>query len=83
MGLDVGQVRHPEPVLAPLRPEAALDEVSEAVLALVEAGGDLVGPFPACSGKPRSRIRTSAVPSRPARNTLAVELSPTLSAHRP
>ena len=52
MRLDVGQVGHPEPV-GLVRAEAALDEVGRAVLALVEAGGDLVGPAPAGPRKPQ------------------------------
>ncbi len=48
MGLDVGEVGHPEPV-GLVRAKATLDEVGRAVLALVEAGRDLVGPAPSGS----------------------------------
>ena len=48
MGLDVGEIGHPEPV-GLVGTELSLDDVGRAVLTLVEAGGHLVGPAPSCS----------------------------------
>ncbi len=50
MSLDIGQVGHPEPVgFRGL--EAAFDQVSGPVLALVGAGGGLISPAPARTGQ--------------------------------
>ena len=76
MGLDVGEVRHPEPV-GLVRPEAALNEVGRTVLALVEAGGDLVGPSPTCSRKPQFTHQALDGAARHA-DPLSVELGPDL-----
>ena len=76
MRLDVGQVRHPEPV-GLVGAELALDEVGRTVLALVEAGGDLVGPAPAGPRKPQFTHQTLDGAARHA-DALSVELGPDL-----
>ena len=52
MGLHVGEVGHPEPIGRRCA-ELAIDEVGRPVLALVGAGGDLVGLASSGTGKPQ------------------------------
>ena len=74
--LDVGEVGHPEAV-GFVGMELAIDQVGRTVLALVGAGGDLVGPAPAGPGKAQlSHQSLDGAAGHP--DALSVELGPDL-----
>jgi|GEM_PF-6454765 len=75
MGLDIGQVRHPEPV-GVLGFEATLDEVSGAALGLITAGGALEA---ATAHSSEAQLTHQALDGAPGHvDPLTVELAPDL-----